>query len=89
MLRLGERRKGKIRQERSSLIVDFAKDSILRGLRASQSTPSHSLNFKGWRPAPLRAPRTPVFPISSPSFRTSSLATYLCFLVDSNTLKYI
>ncbi|WMV44978.1 hypothetical protein MTR67_038363 [Solanum verrucosum] len=33
MLGLGERRrKGKIRQERSSLIVDFAKDSILRGI---------------------------------------------------------
>jgi len=38
-LGLGERReeekegeKGKIRQERSSLIVDFTKDSILRGM---------------------------------------------------------
>ncbi|WMV46870.1 hypothetical protein MTR67_040255 [Solanum verrucosum] len=47
------------------------------------------MNFTLWRLVSLKAPGTPVLPILPPSFRTSSLATYLCFLVDFNTLRYV
>ncbi|WMV30772.1 hypothetical protein MTR67_024157, partial [Solanum verrucosum] len=57
--------------------------------RSSQSTPPSSLKFQGWCPAPLRAPGTLILPIRPPSFRTSFLTTYLCFIVDSSTLRYI
>ena len=56
---------------------------------AIHSTTKISLIFEGWRPAPLRAPGTPVLFIPSPPFSTCSLAMYQCFLVDSNTLRYI
>ncbi|WMV14151.1 hypothetical protein MTR67_007536, partial [Solanum verrucosum] len=59
------------------------------GRRASQRTLTCSLKFEGWHPVPLRAPGMPVLPIRSPPFSTCSLAMYLCFLVDSNTLRYI
>uniref|UniRef100_M1DVA1 Uncharacterized protein n=1 Tax=Solanum tuberosum TaxID=4113 RepID=M1DVA1_SOLTU len=58
------------------------------GNRAIQRAPTQSLNFCLWRPAPLKAPRTPGLPPFPTSFRTSSLAMYLCFLVDFYTQSF-
>ena len=51
--------------------------------------PNLASDVLGLRPMPLRAPRTPVHPIHSLSFWTSSYVMYPRFLVDSNTVRNI
>ncbi|WMV28767.1 hypothetical protein MTR67_022152 [Solanum verrucosum] len=47
------------------------------------------LKFLVWRSAPCRAPRTPSFPILFTLSHACSLVLYLCFLVVSNTQRYV
>uniref|UniRef100_M1AJA1 Uncharacterized protein n=1 Tax=Solanum tuberosum TaxID=4113 RepID=M1AJA1_SOLTU len=59
------------------------------GRRASQRALTSVLKFALWYPVPLRASGTPCLLLLPTSFRTSSLQTYLCFLVDFYTLRYV